>query len=83
MALGAGAEALLGRVEGALVQGQGGSGPAYAAARRSESLPWTVYRMEPRFRITESERDVLALGLCLPRTSSAPLLHCFLGQCAT
>ena len=37
VALGAGAEALLGRVEGALVQGHGGSGAAYAAARRSET----------------------------------------------
>lgn len=37
VALGAGAEALLGRVEGALAQGHGGSGAAYAAARRCDN----------------------------------------------
>ena len=34
VALGAGAEALLGRVEGALAQGRGSDGPVYASARR-------------------------------------------------
>ena len=41
VALGAGAEALLGRVEGALAQGHGISGAAYAAARRFDT-EWTV-----------------------------------------
>ena len=49
VALGAGAEALLGRVEGALAQGSGNSGPVYASAcrhvhpnfrRLNSSLTW-------------------------------------------
>lgn len=53
VALGAGAEALLGRVEGALVQGHGGSGAAYAAARRFGVTSLDYIQMGLRFCMTD------------------------------